>query len=121
MPLDLAYATGSAVSITNTETSIAVTGGTTTGVPQSLTATGLFQLFYDDVANMVKGDEYRLRVYEKAVAGGTQRVIFDIRRTDAQIEPLVIPWLPLGIGWDITSQRISANSRAISWSVRRVS
>jgi hypothetical protein len=121
MPLDLAYATGSGVTITNTEMSIGVTGGTTTGLPISRTDSGLFMLVYDDVANMVKGDEYLLRIYETARASGTRRLIFNVTRSDAQSEPLVIPWLPLGIGWDMTAQRISASSRAIDWSIRRVS
>lgn len=121
MAIDLEYAAGSAVSITNTETSLSVDGGTTTGVPASRTDTGLFTLFLDGVANMVKADEYLLRVYEKARTSGTQRVVFQLRLMDAQSEILVIPNLILGIGWDITLQRISSTSRAFDWSVRRVS
>lgn len=120
MALDLAYATGSAVSVTNSETSLGVTGGTTSGVPVARTDAGLFMLVLDGVANMVKGDEYRLKVYEKARASGTVRVIFQATLSDAQSEAFVLPWLPLGIGWDITLQRISASSRAFDWAVRRI-
>lgn len=119
MAINLAYATGTAVSITASETSLAVTGGTTT--LQSLTDAGMFQLFLDGVANMAKGDEYLIKIKEKMVAGGTQRVIFGPRLTDAQSEPFVSPPLMLGVGWDITLQRISATSRAFDWSVRRIS
>jgi hypothetical protein len=117
--INLAYATGSAVSITNSETSLATTGGT--GGPQAKTDAGSFMLILDGVANMVKGDEYLLRVYEKAVSGGTQRVIMSARLLNAQSEPFLIPNLLLGVGWDITLQRISASSRAFDWSIRRVS
>ncbi len=121
MPLDLAYATGSAVSITATEMSIGVTGGTTTGVPVSRTDTGLYTVMIDGVANLVQGDEIRWRVYEKARAAGTQRVILTGLIRGAQSEPLVLPSLPLGIGWDATLQLISATARALDWSLRRVS
>lgn len=121
MALDLAYATGSGVTVTNTEMSLGVTGGTTTGVPVARTDAGLYTLMLDGVANMVKGDEYLLKVYEKARSGGTVRLVFSLRLKGAQSEILVIPNLLLGVGWDITLQRISATSRAFDWSVRRVS
>ena len=120
MAIDLAYATGTAVTVTNIETSIAVTGGTTTGVPVARTDIGLYTLFLDGVANMVKGDEYRWRVYEKARSGGTVRLLLSGTLSDVQSELIIIPNLVLGIGWDITLQRISATSRAFDWSVRRI-
>lgn len=121
MAIALDYATGSAVTVTNTEMSLGVTGGTTTGVPVARTDIGLYTLYLDGVANMAKGDEYRWRVYEKAVAGGTVRVLFSGTLSDTQSELIIIPNLILGVGWDITLQRISATSRAFDWSVRRVS
>lgn len=121
MAINLAYATGNAVTVTNTETSLGVDGGTTTGVPVARTDAGMFSLFLDGVANMVKGDEYRIRIYECARSGGTTRKIFEATISDAQSEMFVTPALPLGHGWDITLQRISATSRAFDWTVRRVS
>jgi hypothetical protein len=121
MAIELAYATGSGVTVTNTEMSLGVTGGTTTGVPVARTDAGLFTLFLDGLANMIKGDEYRGRVYEKARAGGTVRLVFSFTLADVQSELFVLPNLLLGIGWDITLQRISATSRAFDWAVRRVS
>lgn len=118
--LDLAYSTGSGVSITNTETSIGVTGGTTVGLPLSRTDAGLFLIMVDGVANMVKGDEYLFRLYETARTGGTRRTIFSATIKGAQSEAFLLPWLPLGIGWDATLQRISATSRAFDWSIRRI-
>jgi hypothetical protein len=121
MAIDLAFATGSGVTVTNTEMSLATTGGTTTGVPQSITTVGVFRLWLDGVANMVKADEYLLKVYEKVRASGIQRVVFQARLLDAQSEIYVMPSLELGIGWDITLQRISSTSRAFDWSIRRIS
>jgi hypothetical protein len=119
--IDLAYATGSGVTITNSETSIGVTGGTTSGVPVARTDAGIYMVFIDGVANMVKGDEYKWKVYEKARSGGTVRAILVGTISDAQSEMVVIPNLILGVGWDVTLQRISATSRAFDWSIRRVS
>lgn len=120
MAIDLAYATGSAVSITNTEQSIGVTGGTTTGVPVARTDSGIFQFWIDGVANMVKGDEFKFRVYETVRASGTVRLVFVATLSDVQSEAFVTPQLLLGIGWDATLQRISASSRNFDWSVRRI-
>jgi hypothetical protein len=46
--------------------------------------------------------------------------VFQARISDAQTEMFVTPPLQLGVGWDVTMQRISASSRAFDWSVRRV-
>lgn len=119
MAIDLSYAEGNAVTITNTETSIAVDGGTTT-LP-TLTDVGVYQIFIDGVANMAKGDEYLIRVYEKTSSSGTKRVIMQARILGTQSEPWVSPNVLLGVGWDVTMQRISATSRAFDWSIRRVS
>jgi hypothetical protein len=120
MAIDIAYATGSGVTVTNTETSLGEDGGTTTGVPVARTDEGMFSLWLDGVANMVKGDEYKIRIYEKAASGGTVRLIFVATISDAQSEMFVTPPLLLGVGWDMTLQRISATSRAFDWSVRRI-
>lgn len=120
MTIDLAYATGSAVSITNSEISIGVTGGTTTGVPVSRTDVGVYQFFIDGVANMVKGDTFLFKVYETARASGTVRVVFQATLANVQTEIFVTPQLMLGIGWDATLDRISASSRDFDWSVRRI-
>ncbi len=121
MAIDIVYAYGSNVTVTNTETSLATTGGTTTGVPQSITDDGEYVLMLDGVGALAKGDEYTLRIYEKTETGGTQRVIATIPIVGAQSNPIYIMSLRLGVAWDITLQRISANSRAFYWTIRRVS
>lgn len=119
MAINLTYTSGNNVTITNTETSLAVDGGSTS-LP-TLTDAGIYTLLLDGVASMVKGDEYLWKVYEKAHASGTKRVILQGRIANAQSEPFFLPQLLLGLGWDITLQRISATSRAFYWTVRRVS
>ena len=69
---------------------------------------------------MVKGDRFDVKIYEIARAGGTVRVLAKIPMLGVQSRPLWLPGLPLGVGWDITIQRISASSRAFDWSIRRV-
>jgi hypothetical protein len=113
------YKVGDNVTITSSETSLAVDGGSTT--LQTVTDIGVYTLLLDGVGSMAKGDEYRWRVYEKAHANGTKRVIMSGTISDAQSEPVMLPNLMLGLGWDITLQRISATSRAFYWSIRRVS
>jgi len=119
MPLDLKFRSGNNVSVTGTETSLAVNGGSTT--LQTLTNTGLYTLFLDGVASMVKGDQFTWRVYEKASTSATKRAVYSNTISDTQSQPVVIPELPLGLGWDMTLQRDSATSRAFYWSIRRVS
>ena len=121
MPLDLAYATGSAVTVGTTEMSMATTGGTTTGVPQSKTDAGLFQFVIDGVANMAKGDQIQITIYEKARASGTQRIVFRAILYNAQSELFVTPPIALGIGWDGTLKKLAGTDRAVDWSIRRVS
>jgi len=118
MAFDLAYAEGNNVTVTNTETSLAVDGGSTT--LQTLTDAGIYWLFLSGVASLVKGDEYAWKVYEKAQGSAAKEAIMQGRICDAQSEVLCLPGIPLGVGWDITLQRISATSRAFYWTVRRV-
>lgn len=119
MAMDLHYAAGNNVTITNTETSLAVDGGSTT--LQTLTAEGLYQLFLSGKASMVKGDEFTLRFYEKAEANAAKEIFLTAILSDAQSEMLVSPEFHLGAGWDITLQRTAGSDRAFYWTIRRVS
>ena len=119
MALTVTYTTGNNITVTATETTLAVTDGSTT--LQTLTDIGYYTLVLDGVASMVKGDEYLLKVYEKAQSAGTKRVIMQLRILGVQTEPIVLPNLFLGIGWDMTLQLISATGRAFFWSIRRAS
>lgn len=119
MPTNMTFRSGNNVSITGTETSLCVNGGSTT--LQTLTNKGVYSILLDGVASMAKGDQYTLRVYEKASTAATKRVIMKLTISDAQSEPTFIPHLMLGIGFDATLQRDSTTSRAYYWSVRQVS
>jgi hypothetical protein len=119
MPTNLTFRSGNAATVTNVETSLCVNGGST--ALQTLTNKGIYSLLLDGVSTLAKGDEYRWRVYEKASTGATKRVIMSGTISDTQSEPFFTPHLMLGIGWDMTLQRISATSRAFSWSVRQLS
>lgn len=119
MPTNLTFRSGNGVTITNTETSLAVNGGSTT--LQTLTNKGQYSLMLDGVSALAKGDEFRWRVYEKASTGATKRVIMNGTISDTQSEPTVTPALLLGIGWDVTLQRTAGSNRAFSWSIRQMS
>jgi hypothetical protein len=118
MAITLTYKSGNAATITNTETSLAVDGGSTT--LQTLTDKGLYQLIYKSTA-MAKGDEFRLRVYEKASTGASKSVLFSATLSDVQSEQFTHPPVMLGLGWDMTAQRTGGSNRAAHWSIRRVS
>lgn len=93
---------------------------TTSGVPTSQTADGVYQCWIDFGA-MVAGDQYQIRVYEKTDGAGTQRLVDEWILTGPQAKPMfVIPSLILGEGWDITVDRLAGSDRAIRWSIRSV-
>lgn len=84
-----------------------------------ITADGIYQAFIYAVA-MVAGDEFQIKVYEKVLAGGTQRVLFDVNIVGPQSGPVVVPSLLLLHGWDITVKKISGTDRTVEWSIRAV-
>lgn len=118
MGLSLTYKSGNNVTITNTETSLAVDGGSTT--LQTITDKGFFSLVLRSTA-VTKGDEFKWRIYEKASTGATKVLLDDGVFSDAIPSQLMTPQLPLGIGWDITLQRTGGSNRAFYWSIRRAS
>lgn len=118
MPINLLYAEGNNVTITSTETSLAVNGGSTT--LQTLTDSGLYAVIIDGTASMAKGDEYRIKIYEKASSSAGKKIIMQARLLGSQSEPWFSPALILGIGWDATLQLISATGRPFYWTIRRV-
>jgi hypothetical protein len=109
--------TNDSASISTSEYSLPA--DTTTSVPTSQTGDGVYQ-FFIDFANMVAGDQYRVRIYEKYDAGGTQRLAEEWILTGAQSKPLfVTPSLILGEGWDCTVLRLAGSDRTIAWSIRK--
>jgi len=104
-----------AETISNTEKSL-INGSTTL---TANTTAGVYQLFVDGVANMVKGDEFQISVYETVRASGTMRLVFRAVLKNAQSEVFVTPALMLLQGWQMTMLRISASDRAFDTSIRK--
>lgn len=99
-------------------TELSIVSGTTT--LQTVTDDGVYQLWID-AANMAKGDEFKIRIYEKVEAtGGTKRVVFSATLCDVQSELFVTPSLVLMHGWDMTIQKIAGTDRAFDASIRKV-
>ena len=87
--------------------------------PDVETSDGVFQIFLD-VSDMVLGDELQIRVYEKAQAADTQRIVYQATLIDAQAVPIwVSPSLILMHGWDVTLDAI-AGTITVTWSIRKV-
>lgn len=115
MPLSEMYS-GSAT-ISTTEWSLT----TNTSGPDVDTGDAIIQVFVD-VANVANGDAFRLRVYEQARSGDTQRVVFEAVIANAQAQPLLAtPALLVLHGWDATLVRIAGSDRTLNWSIRAVS
>jgi hypothetical protein len=93
---------------------------TTTSVPIAHTTQGVFQ-FVLDLANLIAGDQYRFRLYEKYNSAGTIRLVEEWILSGAQSKPLfVTPSFVLGGGWDFTGLRLAGADRTIPWSIRKV-
>ena len=119
MAINLTYHVGNNVTVSNTEMSLTVDGGSTT--PQVITDAGSFSLWLSGVASMVKGDEFLFKLYEKAHASAAKEVTFTSTLTNVQGGPFTTIPLLLGAGWDMTLIRVSAADRAFYWTIRRVS
>ena len=105
----------SAVTVGATELSI-VSGTTTL---QSIAVAGVYQLVID-AANMAKGDEFVVRLYEKAKAAGTKRVFSQWSLQGVQSELFVTPTFVLLNGWDMTITKLAGTDRAFDASIRKV-
>jgi len=108
--------TGGSATISTTEISMPTGTTYSSGSPQSSTV--ILQLFIDPV-NVVAGDQFRIRIYEK-VNGGTQQVVYEAFLSGVPTGLLVLPTLILGEAWDATLLKISGTDRSIGWSLRKV-
>lgn len=102
-------------SVSTTEYSI--TGDSTT--IQTQTGDGVMQAFIDFSA-MAAGDQYQIRVYEKARSASTQHVVYEAVVSGAQDELFVTPALTVMHGWDVTLDKLTGTDRTIEASVRLV-
>lgn len=97
---------------------LSIVSGTTT--LQTITDDGVYQLWID-AGTMAKGDEFKVRLYEKVEGtGGTKKVFFQATLSDAQSEIFVTPTFILVNGWDMTIQKIAGTDRAFDASIRKV-
>lgn len=81
----------------------------------------MVQAIIYDRGNMVKGDEFEIRVAEAAAVGATKRTLWTTRIFGAQICPTVTDWIPARNGWEISVKKVSASDRAFDLSVRGMS
>jgi hypothetical protein len=114
MPISEAY-TLNAVTVGTTELSIV--SGTTTLAND--TNDGVYSLMVDS-GNMAKGDEFRVRVYEKCLTGSTKKVIDGWTMLGVQGRNHYTPPMILMHGWDMTIQKIAGTDRAFTASIRKV-
>lgn len=104
--------------VTISTNEISIVSGTTS--LQTIADAGCFQLWVDAYA-MAKGDEFRVRIYEKVeVTGGSKKVVFQATLVGVQTEIFVTPPLVLMYGWDMTLLRIAGADRAFDASIRKI-
>lgn len=104
----------SAVTVGATELSI-VSGTTTL---QNNTTAGVYQLVID-AANMAKGDEFIIKLYEKCKAAGTKRVFSAWSLLGVQSQLFITPSFMLLNGWDMTITKLVGTDRAFDASIRK--
>jgi hypothetical protein len=86
----------------------------------SQTTDGIYQVFLDLNA-LTATEEYRLRIYEKAISSSTQRVVQEVIISGVQSEPIyVTPALLFLHGWTISLKKNQGTDRSIIWSIRQV-
>jgi len=70
---------------------------------------------------MVKGDEFRIRIYEKVEGtGGVKKVVCQFTLQGVQSEVFVSPSLVLMNGWDMSLQKVSGADGAFDASIRKI-
>jgi hypothetical protein len=79
----------------------------------------VMQFFLDPLA-MAQDDDLEIRIKEKVISGGTQRLIFFTTLSDSQSEAFVTPTLRLKHGWAVTIKQTAGTGRAFPWSIRKV-
>lgn len=110
-----------AITITSDSASISTTeyflaSDSTTATYQTLDC--ILQAFID-FANMVAGDQYTVKVYEK-INAGTARAIYTAVLSGVQPSPHVTPSLVVGDGWEVSVTRNAGSDRSIAWSLRTI-
>lgn len=112
------------MALTQTHSGTATIGNAEHDLPSNsttrsaLSTPGVYQLFLD-LASLTATERYCLRIYERALAAGTQRIVEEVVITGAQSEPIYTsPALALMHGWTFTLQKLQGTDRSIVWSIR---
>ena len=115
--MSASQAYGGSATVSTTEYSLPRNATYNSASPQS--ASPNFYQAMIDLANLAAGDQFRMRVYEAASTGGTQRLMYESYYSGVQGMPLnATPGLLLVWGWDITLLRTAGSDRVITWSIR---
>lgn len=86
-------------------------GNATTASYQTTDARVSFML---DLSAMAAGDQYEIKVYEKA-DGTNARVLYRATLSGAQSDLFVSPEFSLAVGWEISVDKIAGTDRSIKW------
>lgn len=94
---------------------------TDTAGPDADTTDGVYQVWLDLNA-LVDSDVVRFKGYEKVQSTDTQRAFFsqDIANAQGTTDNWVSPTFILMHGWDFTLQMVTATTRTITFSVRKI-
>jgi len=94
---------------------------TVPGTPTTpITAAGIYAVFIDVMTNMVAGDQFEFKVYEKINGGGSLLIYRTTTPSGLQTQQVIFPALILTEGWDVTAVKISGSDRVIPFSIRRI-
>jgi len=96
-------------------TEFSIPNNSTTLTPQTSDYT--IQCVFD-TENLAAGDRFQFTVYEKAVSGGTQHVVWRSIVTGAQEAHTTSPAVIVLHGWDVTVKKLAGTDRVIPVSVR---
>jgi len=100
--------------IATTDAPVSIAQATPSTNLSTNTGPGIYQ-FVLDCNNMVAGEQYELKLLEKTVTAGTQRLLETWVLDGAPAEPIFMtPAVTLLNGWDFTMQRVTTTSTTTS-------
>lgn len=74
---------------------------------------------YLDLGAMAAGDEYEIKIYEK-VDGTNAEVIYRATLNGAQSQMWVSPAFILGVGWEVSLDKLAGTDRTIPWTLAKI-
>jgi len=113
MTLSVPYST-TGTTISTTEISLT----NLTSTIASRTEAGVFQAWID-FGPTVKGDLFRIRVYEKVRSADSQQVVYEAAIAGQVTLLWTHPPLLLINGWDFSLLKLAGTDRSLAWTVRK--